>query len=166
MPSDVMAAISTWGIRPMQGPTPDGRNSDVTAGNVNDEPTLTELEEDSARIVTGEYRIDEASPSVVEQVCCAIAAGVPVGVSFFADSAFDGWAAGKSPLGSPNTDDSSGGGHWIVLTSFRTAPGGVRIVRGPNSWGPAWGDRGHVEADQNWLRAAWDIYPLAVARKS
>jgi hypothetical protein len=164
MPSDVMSAISTWGIRAMQGPTLDGRSSDVTPGNVNDQENLAQLQQDGARIVTGEYRIEETSPTVVEQVCTAIAAGIPVGVSFFCDGAFENWTAGQAPIGVPNMDDSSGGGHWVVLTSFWTAPGGVRVVRGPNSWGPGWGDRGHFEANENWLRSAWDLYPLAVAR--
>ena len=157
MPADIQTAISKWGIRPM-GPIAPGRVSDLVDGNLNTEPTLGELEEAAGHIVVPEYRIDELASDVVVQVKQSIVAGFAVGVSFFADTAFMQFTAGASAIGAPNVSDPNGGGHWSVLTSFRTLADGSTIFRGPNSWGLTYGDRGHHEVTEAWLRACWDLY--------
>lgn len=164
MPADVMAGISLWGVRPMGAQAP-GRFSDQLDSRVNDEPTLGDLEDDAETLLVGEFRIDETAPDVVEQVCRAIAQGYPVGVGIFVDSAFENYAPGAVPIGAPNVNDPNGGGHWIVLTSYVTNAVGRRVFRGPNSWGPGWGDSGHFVASEEWVRAAWDLYCLNVSRK-
>jgi hypothetical protein len=164
MPADVMAGITLWGIRPM-GPRPsDGRFSDVTPANVNDEPELGDLEADAEALVVGEYRIDEASGDVVDQIRRALVAGYPVGIGAFVDSSFVGWSPGSPLPSSPNVSDPNGGGHWFVITSYRTAPDGSLVFRGPNSWGSGWGDGGHWEASEAFIRAAWDLYVFNVRK--
>lgn len=175
MPADVMAGITLWGIRPM-GPLPtDGRFSDVTPDNVNDEPQLGELEAGAATLVVGEFRIDELAGDVCDQVARAIAGGVPVGIGTFVDEPFEMWTPGTALPGIPNTNDPNGGGHWFLITSYRTATTadvdaglvdqfGAPIFRGPNSWGPTWGDGGHWEANADFIRSAWDLYPFTVRK--
>lgn len=158
MPSDIPAALANWGVRKMRAPTPDGRNSDVYgpddvgAGqptNLNTEPELADDEESRNDLVMGEYRIDETAPDFEDQVCAAIASGCPVGIGIFVDTGFErwgeGWAPGRAPIASVDVNDPNGGGHWLVITSYRTLADGTRVYRGPNSWDKTWGDNGHFE---------------------
>lgn len=164
MPADVMEGISRWGVRPIQAPTSDGRFSDVTPRDVNDEPQLGDLETDALRLVVGEYRIDETADDVVDQVCAAIAAGIPVGVGIFVDRAFENWMPGQPPIGAPNERDPEGGGHWVVLTAYTTDAKGSRVFRVVNSWGDTWADAGTALVSEAWAKKAFDLYVLDVAR--
>jgi len=167
MPADIMVVLSTFGCKPMKAPSPQGFNSDVDASNVNDEPAFADLEEEALCIVTGEYRIEEASPDFIQQVCAALAfggvlaKGAPVGIGVFVDTAFENWDPAKGPLKDVDLSDPQGGGHWICITSYRTGADGKKIFRGPNSWTDQWGDAGHFEVTEDWLRkACWDCYPF------
>lgn len=156
-PADVMAAVSRWGVKAM-GPTPpDGRFSDVWPEHVNEEPRLGDLEKAEAYLVVPEYRIDEFASDVVLQVQQAIVGGFAVGISFFADQAFMSFTAGAPPVGAPNMA-GPGGGHWSVLDSYRTAPDGSIVFRGPGSWGVGYGDAGHHEVTEAFVRSCWDLY--------
>ena len=161
MPADVMAGISKVGVRPM-GAQVDGRFSDCSIATINTKDTLDEIEEDVVHLIVGEYRIDETASDMVDQAAAAIAAGYPLGVGTFVDSAFEAWHPLSPPIGVPNFADSNGGGHWMCITSVREGADGRRIFRGPNSWGPGWGDQGHFEVSEAWLRAVWDLYVFSV----
>lgn len=175
MPADVMAALPVDGVRAMRGPTSDGRNSDVDPATIDAEETVADEESGLQALVTGQYRIDPSAPDASDQVAASVVSRAAVGVGGFVDTAFMNWEPGDPPLGPPDTSDPQGGGHWITLTSFRAGsaaarsfPASVgdvtkatlapRITRGPNSWGPDWGDRGHFEVDDGWIGALWDIY--------
>lgn len=168
MPSNLNRALAK-GFRAMVAPSPLGFNSDIDASNVNDEPTVAGLEEDIVNAVGGEYRIDEGSVTFVDQMCSALAfggslgTGIPVGIGVQVDGAFMDWNPSQGPRASLNMGDIQGG-HWLAVTSYRTE-NGVRIFRGPNSWGPGWGSTGHFEVTETWLRAALtDCYPFPIAR--
>lgn len=163
MPADVMTAISQWGIRPMTAPSPQGFNSDVDPSNVNDEPNLTDLEADAEKVVVGEYRIDEQAADFVTQVMASVAAGVPVGIGVFVDTGFENWAPPQPPLNTVDMNDPNGGGHWLCITSYRTETNGKVTFRGPNSWSARWGDAGHFEVTEDWLKTSCsDAYALNV----
>ncbi len=164
MPADAMTGVSSFGIRPIQAPTSDGRYSDVEPMNVNAEQSLKDFEDDAGRIITGEYRIDEKALDVVNQICAAIASGFPVVVGTMVDDAFERWSPGMAPIGAPDPTKALGG-HAIVIVSYKTDASGRRVARIKNSWG-AWADNGHAEVSEEWMRACWDLYPMAVARKT
>lgn len=163
MPADAMRAISLWGVRPM-GQLAPTRFSDQLVTEVNLEPKLGALMDDAETLLVGEYRIDETAPDMIGQVCAAIVHGYPVGIGIFVDTTFEQWTKDRPIIGVPNMMDQNGGGHWMVLTSYKTLPDGTRAFRGPNSWGPQWGDAGHFVASEAWLRSAWDLYVLNVSR--
>lgn len=168
-PADVMRAISEFGVAPMQGPSPKGFNTDVDPSNVASEPNLGALIAAAKSLVVGEYRIDEKAPDFIRQVCAALSSGgsagrgVPVGIGVFVDQEFENWLPEDGPLSHVDLADPNGGGHWLVITSYRTDNVGRRVFRGPNSWTDGWGDKGHFEVTDGWLRAACsDCYPFTV----
>lgn len=153
-PSDVMHALERWGVRPMRAPSPLGFATDVDQLNVNNEVDLADLEESGKRIVTGQYRVDETAPDMVEQLCASLLKCGAVGIGVFVDTSFELWSPASGPLRAIDLDleDPAGGGHWLAVTSYRTLANGTKAFRGPNSWTEAWGDRGHFEIDEDWLR--------------
>ncbi len=161
VPSDIMVALRRWGIRAMSAPSPLGFQTDVDASNVNDEPEFAAIEAEAFTIVTGEYRIDESADDMGDQVCAALVKCGAVGIAVFVDTAFENWSprSGALPASALNLADPHGGWHWLVITSFYTKPDSTRVFRGPNSWGVSWGDGGHFEITEGWLRkAASDVY--------
>ena len=166
MPSDIMAAVSQFGVRPM-GPGVEGRNSDCDSASVVLDEPFTSVEASYADLVVGEYRIDETAPDAPEQVCSTIATlSRPVGFGTFVDSAFMGWRRGDAPLSSINTNDPNGGGHWIDIDRYETGSGGnfgealngKRIFEVVNSWGLSAGDSGLFLVSEDWVRLASDLY--------
>jgi len=57
MPDQVVRGMSAWGVRPIAAPTSDGRYSDCEPANVNDEPTLGEIESSSHALIVGSHAI-------------------------------------------------------------------------------------------------------------
>ena len=168
-PADAMRAISEFGVAPMVAPSPRGYRTDVDPSNVFREPDLGALTQAAKRIVTGEYRIDERAADFVDQVCHTLAfggasgKGAPVGIGVFVDQEFEAWSPSQGPVDTVNLADRNGGGHWLVITSYCTLSSGVRVFRGPNSWTESWGDQGHFEVTEAWLRKACsDCYPMTV----
>ena len=161
IPADIAEAIGTWGVRMMHPPSPLGFQSDVDSSNATDEPSLADLEAEGYALIVGEYRVDEAAADAFDQLCAGLVKCGAVGIGVFVDTAFENYNPSLGPLDAPglNLDDPNGGGHWLAVTSFYTRDDGVRVFRGPNSWGPGWGDRGHYEVTEHWLRKSRsDIY--------
>lgn len=160
--SDDAKAMAKWGLPPM-GPNVEGRHSDVP----NDEPGVPFPEPDEAKLqiasknlIDGEYQIpiDANAPRL-----CALAldAGIPIWVGFFVDSAFE--ALGPNDVAqAPNTSDTSGGGHAVYLSGYRTAADGTYEFRLENSWGPGWCDGGACWVSEAWLKACWMLWPMTV----
>lgn len=186
MPADIPPCLATFGIRPMQGPTPDGRNSDIWSdddirsvkgappANVNEEEDLGDLLVAGKKVIVGIYRVDETKADFLTQIEAAIAQGYAVGIGIFVDSAFESWSPTAQPEGlkSVNFNDPNGGGHWICLDAYKTNADGSKTYSGPNSWG-SWGagplvdqtcqnKSGHWRATDAWMRAqasqGMDIY--------
>lgn len=158
---DVATIASSIGVKPMVPPTPEGANSDVWSGNVNDEPDLTDVEQAAAVLLTGEYKIDPSDPKAPQLVAAAIQAGIPVWIATFVDTAFE--QLGPNDIAqAPNTDDPNGGGHAIYLSAFRTNAQGEIEFRIENSWGTSWADNGAVWASTAWLKSVWEAWPMTV----
>lgn len=139
---DVIKALATFGVEPM-GPELDGRHSDVSADNVNDEPTLTDIATERESLVVSPYSVETLDQmSYFQVIQAALKAGYPVGLDIVADTIFerwgDGWIPEIAPLSDCNTDDPSAGGHAILLTEMFVSDDGGVVLGGPNSWGD-WG---------------------------
>lgn len=180
MPADIKTVIDTYGISPIQAPTPDGRYSDIwtaddVAGianapppNINVEPVLADLEQAGTEIVADAYRIDETEADFTTQIMAAISGvtnngvGRACGIGVFVDSAFMNYD-GSTPMNTVNLTDPNGGGHWLALTYYYTMADGTLVFGGPNSWGSSWGKAGHYEVTAAWLKASVsDIYVFTI----
>ena len=161
--ADAIWAMATAGVCPM-GAGVGGRHSDVDPATVNDEADLARLEEAATTIVTGDYRIEGSGQNLSDQVAAALAAGFPVYVGFFVDSAFEALQPGQV-AGAPDQNDPNGGGHAVILTGFSTAADGTRTFTLRNSWGAGWCNGGTCLVGQAWLDAAWEFWVLDVTVK-
>lgn len=173
-PNQAMRAIQEWGVMPMGTKPHDGRNSDVDPSTVNDEPSFLALETAANCELIGAYRINSLGDARILDVCRAIAAGYAVCFAVFVDSTFEawgeGWTPGKEPLGAPDMNDPTGGGHYIYANRYHFAGGVVTpddvVIEGPNSWSTEWGNAGYWVGGADFVRA-WlgDVYVMAVRKK-
>jgi hypothetical protein len=169
MPSDLPFVVNRWGIVPIgfggQHPTPDGRNSDVwtaddvmgsVAANINDKPSLLDLETAGLRLALKPLRIDEG-PDFGAQIKAAIDNKIAGGVGIFVDSTnFMQWNASMGPIRQINTADPRGGGHWLEFDYYYTI-GGELIVGGANSWGVGWPTVTTRPASPFWTPGSWEM---------
>jgi hypothetical protein len=156
---DVETAILGWGLAPIQAPTSDGRYSDVEndpADNSFPEPDPTQLQK--AFQVTGEYSIP-VNADAPRLVALCIDSKIPVQVGFFCDSTFENLKP-TDVAGVPNQSDPNGGGHAVYLYGYRTNAAGKFEFRLRNSWGN-WCDGGDCWVSEEWLLAAWELFPCA-----
>lgn len=180
MLADVSLGWSRFGNRPMRvQTTPDGRfydlwtSADVSgvpgapAANVNEEPDFADLERAGETLYVGEYRIDETSSDVIDQVCATIAvARRPVVFGIFVDSQVFGFTASSSPIDKIDTSDPHGGLHALFTDKYETTSSGQRVFEVCNSWGSGYGDHGVLRLTDNALRQAFDVYGWTVRRVS
>ena len=179
MPSDLPVAQRMYGVVPIAAPTPDGRYSDVWSdddtggnppGNVNDEPSLLDLETGGLKLLTGEYRIDETNPNAATQIQASIAgiAAKPAagGIGIFVDTiGFMGWNPSIGPISFINLNDSRGGGHWLALTYYYPTPAGLVVFGGPNSWSKTWPNgNGSVPGSPYWTPGHYEITASCLAQ--
>lgn len=160
--SDDSRALALWGVGPI-GPLMPGRYSDVpddSPGVAFPEPAISELTISGSHIITGEYQIPVDAAAAT---ACALAldAKIPIWLGFFCDRAFEELSP-NALAQPPDTSDPTGGGHAVYLSAYRSGPNGYEF-HVENSWGPDWCDNGSCWASSAWLRAAWMIWPMAVA---
>jgi hypothetical protein len=155
-PNQVIRAIAEWGIRAMQGPTADGRNSDCSSALINDEPSLFELEEDAARVAIGAYAITSSGFTRLRELAMALSSGKPVLAAIAASGdVFQGYTEGV--LGSLGSELD----HYICLYGYRTV-GTAMQVRGRNSWGVEWGEAGNFWLGEAGIAELGDLFVLDV----
>ena len=158
MPADAMIGLSTWGA-PSESAWPFG---DVLT--INNEPNFDELQSASQFVMTGHFPIDTFGPSLVNDVCQALAAGYPVEAGFQIDQAFEDYD-GSGVLSAPDPKTLKGG-HMLCVVGYRTTSTGHREFRFANSWGKTtWGDHGFGWGDESWLTdlGAADFNVITVA---
>jgi hypothetical protein len=161
--------IRLWGIRPM-GPavTVDGitYNSDCSPDNINEEPTLLELE--SLRPILNEKPIPsynervmagmssaEALQGLIADLQSSFSQGMAVSMATAVDPAFEDCS---SIITEPN-QDAILGWHCMFLNGGHFDESEYRIL-GQNSWGKDWGRTGRFLADSQWLKRIEDLYAV------
>jgi hypothetical protein len=173
MTSDAGIIFATCGLRKMHGPTPDGRNSDVTVQTVNDEPKLNELDAEAETVVLVNakvYLVDLSStPSALAAIQVALSTpGMAVCADIFCDSIFQdwfaSWTASTPPLSACNRNDPTGGGHAVLLNEMRVTSANAVTLSGLNSWGligapplvqtGCINGAGHWQGDATWFEQA------------
>lgn len=168
--ADVAQVAREYGLRGMQGPTPDGRNSDVWSpndtslapANVNDEPAVAELEPAAATLIDGEYSVSTGTSDSAETMAAAIDVGIPVWAAGFVDSVFEQLGPGDvAPA--PNMNDPRGGGHAFVFPDYRTSGKGELEFLLRNSWGTGYAQSGSVWVSTAFALALWEAWPFASA---
>ena len=139
----------------------DGRFSDVPGNDTPfPEPTVSDLAVAGQDLIAGEYQIpvDDTAPTTV---ALCLDAGIPVWLGTFVDTAFENLAA--NDIAQPaDQSDPQGGGHAMYISAYRTASDGSFEFRVENSWGSSWADGGAVWASSAWLKACWNLWPMAV----
>lgn len=173
--ADVFTALSYYGVVPIQAPSPDGRFSDIWTpsdidgipsappANVNDEPSVLSDEAGQQALIVGSYAI---TPGDGASAAAAIAAGCPLYIATFVDTAFMGWMPGQPPFGVPNSSDPRGGGHAMYIDAYSTNVDGSRIWRCVSSWGTMFADQGAALVSDAFLKACWEIHALDVSVKT
>jgi hypothetical protein len=172
---DVLEAARTVGLAPQQGPTPDGRNSDVWSdadtggtppGNVCVDATPAELGAANLHEFDfGHHTIDPTAADVEAQVIATLTAQVPAPILLGTLVGQQFEAAGPGTIVEPAGDDSTAGGHALLIVGHRTLADGTRQFRVCNSWSGSWGESGEIWASSAWLRACWELHPITMTPK-
>ena len=149
-PRLAMKGLREWGVA-----TEDRWPFDLT--QVNAELPWDVMQQSAAWRVTSWWRIDSTGKERVEDVCQALAAGYPVVFGTEVDAAFMAYD-GKGPLQAGDRAHTLGG-HMMCLLGY-TTENGARVLRGVNSYGLGWGDRGLFWAGEGFVMdpAASDFY--------
>lgn len=163
MPNQAMRAMELWGTSPIGPMASDGRYSDCDPATINDEPTVRELERDSATKLIGEYGITSTGAQRVLDIRKALAAGFAICFAVQVDDAFEAWTGG-TPITAPK---GSLGGHYLYAIGYRTDANGKTILLFRNSWGTLeWGINGDGQGDEAFIAAISDIVVMAVHKEA
>lgn len=161
MPNQAIRSLSEWGVRPMRTPSPQGFNSDCDPSNVNDEPTLGEIEQGAEAIVIGQYEIDSTGQQRVLDIGAALANGYAVTCSVSAANAsWQFWEPANGPLGAQSPVELD---HYVWFIGYRTE-NGKAIFRIRNQWGTGWGDKGEIEVTEAFVDQVGDLYAFSVRK--
>lgn len=173
--ADVMTVLARYGVKPMLvNVTPDGRNYDLWTdddvgkpggGNVNEEVDLLDLEQSGQKLITGPYLLNPKTQNASDLIATALVSGIPCETAFFCDSAFQALNPNQV-ANAPVTSDPQGGGHAVFLSGFETLTDGNRVFYLTNSWSGSWCDGGRCLVGPQWLDAAWEVWPMDVAKKA
>lgn len=156
-PNQVMRGITEWGVRPMKGPTSAGANYDCEPSNVNDEPTLAELEEEATHLLVGEYGITSTGKQRIVDMQTALAAKKPMTVAIAGGSdAFQGYTGGV--LGPLNSELD----HYTWIYGYEVQPDGSVVFLCRNQWGEGWGEQGNYRLNEAGAQELGDIVVLDV----
>jgi hypothetical protein len=140
------------------------RYSDADPATVNDEPKLADLEVADRTRIVGAYAVSGSAAERVELTRQLLAAGVPVVIEAFVDTAFENVAPG-TVVDSCNLLDRNGGGHCMVILGYRTRPSGAVEFLVWNSWGSSeWGDEGSIWVSERFLATAWGLFAVDIRR--
>lgn len=159
----VIEALGSYGVRSIAAPTPDGRYSDITPENVNAEPRLDELEAADHTRLVGAYALPADQAGRIAAIRACIAAGVPVIIETFVDSAYEALGPGVV-VDHCDPTDRNGGGHCQVILAYRTTAAGATECLVRNSWGIGWADEGAAWATERFVGEAWSLYAVDVRR--
>jgi hypothetical protein len=166
--TDSLTVAATIGVCPFEGDSPDGRNSDIyTAADTTAKPANVCLPATAAeKALAAERRFDfggnSISPTdadVSNLVAGCLAAKGVVYLGTQVGAAFEQLAGETVAVPDP-ANDTSGGGHALIIVGYRTASDGSRQFRVQNSWGESWDENGECWASLAWVQACWELHPL------
>lgn len=159
---DAMRGCRDQGIPPLSAwpPVIAGGYTKSLEASVTSAPPWDVLQKAATFRVQNWYRIDDVGYSRVDAICQAIAHGYPVVFGTEVDQAFEDYS-GKDVVKAPGSFTL--GGHCMCAIGYRTV-NGKRQIRGVNSWGYGWGDRGLFWADASFFMDARmsDVYVMSV----
>jgi len=158
-PNQADRAIREHGVSPFD-PAIDG--PDIDPDELNREPSLEELEADSATHLIGDYSLDENAPDFEAQFCRTIAAGYAISFAIpDTDDGFESYSGGV--LGHPV--GRIYGGHELFAYGYELTPGGDFRGLGQNSWGTGWGIGGRFVFNRSFLARMVDVQAERVLRR-
>lgn len=133
-------------------------------------PNFSEMINAEQFELSGMYKLDEISPTFLDQVAISLALGLVFPFATFVDSAFENWNPSNGPLGMPNLSDPSGGGHDIYCVDYDSlvvANGHVTSLNVwfANSWNETWGVDGFGYGGPEFIRSMSYCYPMDISRK-
>jgi len=116
----------------------------------------------SANTITSWYQIDTFGKTRGDQVEASIRSNHPVVFATACSEAMQTYRAGQV-LVPPKTSEIEGY-HCMVITGVRYI-NGQRVFRVRNSWGPAYGDNGHLLISESYLEQSYthDLWFLSVS---
>lgn len=159
--NQVMRGCAEWGIRPMRGPTAHGYNYDVEPDNVNDEPTLAELELEALQLAIGEYAVSSSGADRRAELKAALANGHPITFAIAGGSAaFQGYSGGVMHAIHEPLD------HYVWMWGYSTDSNGSIVWDCRNQWGTSWGENGDFRLYDDAVDELGDVIVLDVALKA
>jgi hypothetical protein len=157
---DCLTIARTIGVAPFEGPTADGRNSDIDASNVSTVMTGAEsMIASERRFDFGGNSIDPSATTLARLVIGSLACGAPAYIAVQIGQAFEDLGNGVVAQPDPR-NDPAGGGHALLIVGHRTNADGSIDWLVQNSWSEAWSGGGECWASLAWLQSAWEIHPL------
>lgn len=151
-PRNAMKGLKDWGV-------PTEQRWPFDPSHINDELPWDVMQAASANCLQAWWRIDSMGKERVEDICQALEKGYPVVFGTDIDQAFMDHS-GTKPVGTPDRSKIVGG-HMMCLVGY-TTENSARVLRGVNSWGIGWGDRGFYWATEGFIMdpAAGDFYVI------
>jgi C1A family cysteine protease len=164
---DCLTVVSTQGVHPFEGNSPDGRNSDIwTANDTSAEPPNVCLPATPAetanltKFALGANSIDPAASNLSDLLASCLAAKGIVYLGTEIGQAFEQLQGATVAQPDPNANDPNGGGHALIIVGYRTMADGSRQFKVQNSWGETWDENGECWASLAWCAACWELHPL------
>ena len=177
---DVLTALRTVGMSPIQAPTPDGRYSDVwtaadVAGIDGAPPPNVCLDATPEELAAchnhahdfGNHTIDPRDPDLEALVISTLTGPVPAEILIGTEvgAAFEMLAAGGLAQPDLIPNDPQGGGHALRICGHKTLADGTRLYKIGNSWSASWCSAGYCWAPVSFLRACWELHPMTATPK-
>jgi hypothetical protein len=159
-PNEADRFMAEYGVSPydtaLDGP-------DIAPADLNAEPALEELENDSKTLLVGSYAIDETLSDFELQVARSISSGYAVSFAIpDADDGFETYTGGT--LGA--VTGRVYGGHEIFAFAYEITATDF-LVRGLNSWGRGpngWGMRGKFQGNRQFMKRWVDVQAMSVRK--
>jgi hypothetical protein len=116
----------------------------------------------SSNTITSWYQIDSTGKTRCDQIEASVRSNHPVVFATACGDAMQTYRAGQ--ILNPPTSSEIKGYHCIVVTGVRYI-NGQRVFRVRNSWGPAYGDNGHLLMSESYFQKSYtnDLWFLSVS---
>lgn len=127
-------------------------------------PTNDEILLASENQVSGFFEIEGEGEHVAQQMACTLMVGHPIIAAFWLGPEYRSMEPGQIA----RVPGSRWGLHAQLIVGFRTSVQGELEFLIRNSWGPEWGDSGHIWASQSYVcdpRYVFDRYAFVTNKE-